>query len=137
MNFKKIIFLTSLIALSSCSALAPTGTETAFKYLGIAKGAADAASYQKTGKTINDHLLSAAIGKDCKITNIVKKQPICVEMDPRSQKYNIFNKGKVVSKNNIVRMKFPSEIYEFNKTLEKDLKKKLKNPNLRLLKKQF
>mgnify|MGYP001297809638 CR=1 FL=1 len=137
MNFKKIIFLTSFVALSSCSAIVPTGTETTFKYLGIAKGAADAVSYQKTGKTVNDHLLSAAVGKDCKITNIVKKQPICVEMDPRSQKYSIFNKGKVVSKNNIVRMKFPSEIYEFNKTLEEDLKKKLKNPNLRLLKKQF
>ena len=29
-------------------------------------------------------------------------------------------------------MKLPSEMYDFNKTLEKDLKKKLKNSNLKL-----
>ena len=129
---KKIIILTSFIALSGCSALAPSGTETAFKYISIAKGVGDAASYTKTGKTINDHLLSAAIKKDCKVGRIITKKPICVEVDPRSHKYSIYNKGKVVSKNNIVRMKFPSEIYNFNKTLEKDLKEKLKKYPLKL-----
>ena len=102
------------------------------KYLGFAKGAADAVTYKKTGKTINDHVLSGAIGKDCKISRIVKKKPICVEIDPRSHKYSIFNRGKVVSKNNVVDIKFPSEIYDFDKTLEKDLKKKLKRSNLQL-----
>ncbi len=129
---KKIIILTSFIALSGCSALAPSGTETAFKYISIAKGVGDAASYTKTGKTINDHLLSAAIKKDCKVGRIITKKPICVEVDPRSHKYSIYNKGKVVSKNNIVRMKFPSEIYNFSKTLEKDLKEKLKKYPLKL-----
>ena len=47
---------------------------------------------------------------------------------------SIFKKGKVVSKNNVIEMKFPSEIYEFNKALEKDLKKKLKSSSLRLFK---
>ena len=47
-------------------------------------------------------------------------------------KYSIFNRGKVVSKNNVVDIKFPSEIYDFDKTLEKDLKKKLKRSNLQL-----
>ena len=87
-----------------------------------------------TGKTINDHLLSAAIGKDCKIGRVITKKPICIQIAPRSQKYSIFKKGKVVSKNNVIEMKFPSEIYEFNKTLEKDLKKKLKNSSLKLFK---
>tara|TARA_Y100000310_G_C20354604_1_gene656023 strand:+ start:153 stop:560 length:408 start_codon:yes stop_codon:yes gene_type:complete len=129
---KKIIFLSSLIALSNCSALAPPGTETAFKYLGVAKGIGDVATYSQTGKTINDHLLSAAVSKDCKLGRIITKKPICIEIDSRSHKYNIFNKGKVISKNNIVRMKFPSEIYDFKKTLERDLKKKLKKSNLKL-----
>ena len=120
--------------LSGCSSLAPSGTETALKYLGITKGVADVATYQTTGKTINDHLLSAAIGKDCKIGRVITKKPICIQIDPRSQKYSIFKKGKVVSKNNVIEMKFPSEIYEFNKALEKDLKKKLKSSSLRLFK---
>jgi len=131
---KKIIIFTSLAALSGCSALAPSGSQTALKYIGVTKGVADVASYQSTGKTINDHLLSAVIGKDCKIGRVITKKPICIQIDPGSQKYSIFNKGKVISKNNVVEMKFPSEIYEFDKILEKDLKKKLKNSSLKLFK---
>ena len=131
---KKVIIFTSFVTLSGCSALVPSGGDTALKYLGISKGIADVASYQSTGKTINDHLLSAAIGKDCKIGRVITKKPICIEIDPRTQKYSIFKKGEVVSKNNVIDMKFPSEIYEFNKTLEKDLKKKLKNSSLKLFK---
>ena len=135
MNIKnKIIIISAFISLSGCSSLVPTGAETAFKYLGITKGVADAVSYQKTGKTVNDHVLSAAIGKDCKISNIIARKPICIEFDPRSQKYSIFNKGKMISKNNVMDMKFPSEIYDFNKTLEKNLKQKLKHSNVKLLK---
>ena len=127
MNNKiRIIAISSIISLTGCSAIVPTGSETAFKYLGIAKGVADVATYKQTGKTINDHLLSAAIGKDCKIGRIITKKPLCVEIDPRSHRYSIFNKGKVISKNNVVDMKFPSEVYDYKKTLEKDLKKKLK-----------
>ncbi len=127
------IALTSFIALTGCSAIAPVGgSETAFKYLGIIKGTADVASYSATGKTINDHLISAAIRKDCSLGRIVTRQPICVQIDKKSQKYSIFNKGKIISKNNVVEMKFPSEIYNFNKTLEKDLKIKLKKSNLKL-----
>ncbi len=132
MNIKKITIIASLILFSGCSIIAPTGTETAFKYLGIAKGVADVGTYSKTGKTINDHLLSAAVGKDCKFTNVIQMKPICVEIDPNSQKYSIFKKGKVVSRNNVIDMKFPSEIYDFNKSLEKDLKKKLKNSKIKL-----
>ena len=129
---KKIIIFTSLAALSGCSALAPSGSQTALKYIGVTKGVADVASYQSTGKTINDHLLSAVIGKDCKIGRVITKKPICVQIDPSSQKYSIFNKGKIISKNNVVDMKFPSEMYDFSKTLEKDLKKKLKKSNLKI-----
>ena len=122
-----------IVTLSGCSSLVPSGTETAFKYIGIAKGVGDVASYSKTGKTLNDHLLSAAVGKDCKLRRIVTKQPICIQIDP-SHRYSIFNKGKIISTNNVIKMKFPSEIYDFNKTLEKDLKKKLKNSNIKVVK---
>jgi len=134
LNIKKIIIILSLtLTLPSCSSIVPSGTETAFKYLGIAKGVGDAALYSKTGKTINDHLLSAAVRKDCKIGRIITKRPICVQIDP-THKYSIFSKGKVVSTNNVMNMKFPSEIYDFNKTLEKDLKKKLKKTNIKVVK---
>ena len=129
---KKIIIFSSIIILSGCSTLAPTGTEIAFKYLGIVKGVSDAASYSITGKTINDHVLSAAIRKDCRLSRIITKKPICIEIDQRSHKYSVYNRGKIISKNNVVYMKLPSEMYDFNKTLEKDLKKKLKNSNLKL-----
>ena len=134
MNIKnKIIVISSLIVtLSGCSALVPSGSETAFKYIGITKGIGDVASYSKTGKTINDHLLSAAVSKDCKISRIIAKKPICIEINSRSQKYTIFNKGKVISKNNVIRMQFPSEIYEFKKTLRRDLKTKLSKSSLKL-----
>ena len=79
MNIKnKIIIISAFISLSGCSSLVPTGAETAFKYLGIAKGVGDVASYSKTGKTLNDHFLSAAIGKDCKLGRIITKKPIFV-----------------------------------------------------------
>ena len=129
---KKIIVLSSFFVLSSCSALFPSGTEIAFKYLGIVKGVGDVASFSRTGKTINDHLLSAAIGRDCKIGRVVRKKPICIEIDPSSHKYSIFEKGKVISRNNVMKMKLPSEIYDFNRILEKDLKEKLRSPNLKL-----
>ena len=132
-SIKKIIFLASFLILSGCTAIGPIGGEAAFKYLGFGKGAVDLASYSSTGKTINDHLFSAIIGKDCKIGRIITRKPICVEIDARSQKYNVYNQGKIISKNNIVRMKFPSQVYEFNKTLKQSLKKKLKKSNIKLV----
>ena len=111
---KKIIIFSSIIILSGCSALAPSGTEIAFKYLGIVKGVSDAASYSITGKTINDHLLSAAIKKDCRLSRIITKKPICIEIDQRSHKYSIYNRGKIISKNNVADMKLPSEMYDLS-----------------------
>ena len=133
LNIKKnIIILGSFIALSSCSALVPTGSET-FKFLGIAKAVGDLTIYAKTGKTVNDHILSAAVKKDCKLGRIIQKRPICIELDPSTQKFSIFNKGKVVSKNNVIKMKFPSEVYDLNNSLEQNVRKTLKNSNLRLI----
>ena len=130
---KNIILLSMISTLYGCSAVASGGYETAFKYLGIAKGITDAGSYSLTGKTTNDHILSAALGKDCKLSRIIAKKSICIEFDSASYKYNVFHKGKILSKNNVVDIQFPSEIYDFDKTLEKDLKKKLKQSTFKQL----
>ena len=41
-----------------------------------------------------------------------------MEVDLNSFKYKLFKNGKVVSKDNVVRMKFPSEMYNFDKTVK-------------------
>ena len=116
LNIKKnIIILGSFIALSSCSALVPTGSET-FKFLGIAKGVGDLTLYAKTGKTVNDHILSAAVKKDCKLGRIIQKRPICIELDPSTQKFSIFNKGKVVRINLLSSKLLIESINSFNKS---------------------
>ena len=133
--FKKIICLSfAVLLLSNCSSLAPASLETAFKYIGYGKLGADAITLSATGKTTNDHMLSYAIGKDCKISRVIRKQSICVEIDPKVYKYKLFNKGTLVSADNVVRMKFPSEIYDFNNTLKnkysiKKALKKIRNKN--------
>ena len=127
MKNKHIIVVSTLFLLSNCSLIAPPSMQSSLQYLGYAKGAVDTVSYVKTGKTSTDHIVSAFIGKDCKISRVIRKKTICVEFDPKVFKYKIFNtKGREVSSNNIIKMQFPSEIYDFNKTLEKDLQKKLK-----------
>jgi len=120
--FKKIILpVSGLIILSSCSAVAPNSLQTTFKYLGFAKGGVDAVTLSATGKTSNDHLLSYVVGKNCKISRLLRKQPICLELEPKVFKYKLFKKGKLVSTDNVVKMQFPSEVYDFNKTLKKHL----------------
>jgi len=39
---------------------------------------ADGVSYVSTGKTVSDHVISAATGSDCKVTNILSKAPVCI-----------------------------------------------------------
>ena len=122
---KFVLPLFPVFLLVNCSAIAPTTSlETSFKYFSFAKGGADLVSLSATGKTTNDHFLSAAFGKDCKISRLLKKQTICIEVNPKTFKYKLFKKGGFVSTNNVVKMKFPSEIYDFKKAIKKDLLKK-------------
>ena len=67
------------------------------------------------------------------LVELLQKKSICIEFDSASYKYNVFHKGKILSKNNVVDIQFPSEIYDFDKTLEKDLKKKLKQSTFKQL----
>jgi hypothetical protein len=43
------------------------------------KLAGDGVSYLSSSKTITDHALSAAIGRDCKIFNVVTRDPVCTD----------------------------------------------------------
>lgn len=38
---------------------------------------ADGISYAGSGKTISDHALSLAKGEDCKIVNVISRDPVC------------------------------------------------------------
>jgi hypothetical protein len=43
------------------------------------KLAGDGVSYVASSKTITDHLLSSAVGKDCKVFNVVSRDPVCTD----------------------------------------------------------
>src|SRR5713226_5046571 len=45
----------------------------------IASYAADGVSYVATGKSVTDHGISAATGRDCALWRIVKSKPICTD----------------------------------------------------------
>jgi hypothetical protein len=42
------------------------------------KTVADGISYASSGKTVSDHLVSAATGEDCKLFNALGPAPVCV-----------------------------------------------------------
>ena len=43
------------------------------------KLAADGASYVASSKTITDHTLSAALGRNCRVFNVVTPAPVCAD----------------------------------------------------------
>lgn len=42
-----------------------------------AKTAADVVAYGTTGKTLTDHAISQAVGKDCQLLNVLEKKNVC------------------------------------------------------------
>lgn len=98
-SIKRLIILSSLIfLLSGCGTLA---LNPAFSYLSYLKSAGDAASYMATGKTIADHVISAALEKDCAIVRAIKNEKICVDLKKRNNlktdgKYVVVNRLEVV-----------------------------------------
>jgi len=52
----------------------------------IASYAADGASYVATGKSVTDHGISAATGRDCALLRTIQGKPVCAdEPEPREQ----------------------------------------------------
>ena len=68
------------------AACAPLATVLGFSHATIQaavqfdqiKTVADGISYANSGKTISDHLVSAATGDDCKIFNVLGAAPVCI-----------------------------------------------------------
>ena len=52
------------------------------------KVAGDGASYVASSKTVTDHALSAAAGKDCKIFNLLTPEPVCA-VNPADKKVEV------------------------------------------------
>ena len=42
------------------------------------KMVADGISYADTGKTLSDHMISAATGDDCRMFNVLQSAPVCL-----------------------------------------------------------
>ena len=88
-----VLILVAILTLSTGCAVIATATGasastvTAVKTAEAIKFGADLVSYGTTDKTITDHAISKATGKDCKLTNIFNKQAPCQDIDvPKSDK---------------------------------------------------
>jgi hypothetical protein len=61
------------------------------------KLAGDGASYIASSKTITDHALSMALGKDCKIFNFASPDPVCAEKPVEDTKAKVNLSSRSVS----------------------------------------
>ena len=75
------------LGLSACAPmLALVGTNTTLVQVVAqverVKLAGDGASFAASHKTITDHALSMATGKECKVFNVLTKESVCTEKTP-------------------------------------------------------
>ena len=61
------------------------------------KLAGDGASFVSSSKTLTDHALSVAVGKDCKIFNIVTPDQVCTDQAAPEKKDKVSTGAKTVS----------------------------------------
>ena len=77
-----------LLSLAACSPLAALlgyngpAIQVAAQ-LDQAKLVADGVSFVGSGKTVTDHVISAATGSDCKLINVLDKAPVCISENTR------------------------------------------------------
>ena len=76
----KILIIFSTLILSGCA-----GPLTVLSYY---KTAADGVMWIITDKTINDHALSAATDKDCKMFRVLEDKKICIDKKNIDKKTN-------------------------------------------------
>jgi hypothetical protein len=79
--------LCTALGLSACAPLlAIVGTNQTFVQVAAqverVRLAGDGASFAASNKTITDHALSKATGKDCKIFNVLTTESVCAEKTP-------------------------------------------------------
>ena len=96
-----LLVVISIIA--SCSLIAPmTTSSTTAKQLSLVKTSVEVVTEYYTDKTATDHVVSAVLGKDCKMSRVAKREAICNEIKPKtyddkfnSKFGNIFNENKI------------------------------------------
>lgn len=86
-SFRLVCLLCAALGLSACAPmLALLGTNTTavqiVAQIERVKLAGDGASYAASNKTITDHVLSQATGKDCKVFNVLTKESVCADKTP-------------------------------------------------------
>ena len=64
----------SLVSIQGCALL---GVGGAYQTIDTITTGATAVSYGTTGKGLSDHAVSAVVGKDCRMFNVVKNKHVC------------------------------------------------------------
>ena len=73
----------SLFLLSGCAI--PGVSSGVGAYLSYSKSAGDAISFVASDKTLNDHVISAALQKDCVLFRALKDEDICAEIEKETE----------------------------------------------------
>ena len=91
LNSERIVASASIVACSTCVLLPLAGCAPLLGAAGYTnplvqalatqidkiKLAVDAGSYVSSGKTVSDHVVSQAVGKDCRLFNVASGAPVC------------------------------------------------------------
>ena len=71
---RKLLLSLSLVSIQGCVLLGGAGT---YQTVDTITTGATVVSYGATGKGLTDHAASAAIGKDCRLFNVLQNKNIC------------------------------------------------------------
>jgi len=92
--YKCLCLLVVISIIASCSLITPmTTSSTTIKDLSLVKTTAELFTSYYTDKTATDHAVSIALGKDCKMIRVAKREKICKEIKPKV--YEDKNKNKI------------------------------------------
>ena len=98
--YKCFCLLVVIIIIVSCSLITPmTTSSTSIKELSFAKTTTELLTEYYTDKTATDHVVSAVLGKDCKISRAAKREKICNEIKPKA--YDDEFSRKLMRENNL------------------------------------
>lgn len=71
---RKLLLSLSLVSIQGCAIL---GIGGAYQTIDTVTTGATAISYGTTGKGLSDHAVSAVVGKDCRMFNVLQHKNIC------------------------------------------------------------
>ena len=133
-----LLVVISIIA--SCSLIAPmTTSSTTAKQLSLVKTSVEVVTEYYTDKTATDHVVSAVLGKDCKMSRVAKREEICNEIKPKAYDDEFSSKlGNILNENkmNMVLNLRETDLVNSNQNFADDRKKvdNIKKNNVEVLK---